>query len=59
LSIGGRNLVLGTNTSVTATGTGGTNQCKNLYKFSQYYLDNYYSKTATAGESLQITISYD
>lgn len=59
LSIGGRNLVLGTNTSVTVTGTGGTNQCKNLYKFSQYYLDNYYSKTATAGESLQITISYD
>ena len=59
LSIGGRNLVLGTNTSVTATGTGGTNQCKNLYKFSQYYLNNYYPKTATAGESLQVTISYD
>ena len=59
LSIGGRNLVLGTNTSVTATGTGGTNQCKNLYKFSQYYLNNYYSKTATVGESLQVTISYD
>lgn len=31
LKIGGRNLVLGTGVAKTATGTGGTNQTKNLY----------------------------
>ena len=59
LVIGGRNLLLETGNPISGTGTGATNQTGNLYKFSPYYMENYYSKTATAGQSLQVTISYD
>jgi hypothetical protein len=51
--------LLETGNPISRTGTGATNQSDNLYKFSPYYMENYYSKTATAGQSLQVTISYD
>ena len=59
LKIGGRNLVLLTSIASVATGTGGTNQITGSYYFSDFYMDNYYSKTATAGESITVTCSCD
>ncbi|MEH7209790.1 carbohydrate binding domain-containing protein [Priestia megaterium] len=52
LKVGGRNIVLGTATPKTATGTGGTNQSTNIYNLSSNY-----SYSSIAGK--EVTISFD
>ena len=53
IQVGGRNLLIGTSTSVTHTGTGSTNQCTQLYLKSDYY------NSISVLEGKQFTLSFD
>lgn len=52
LTIGARNLLLGTKDSKKVTGTGGTNQCTTIY-----YLSSDYTSLGIAGKD--VTVSFD
>lgn len=53
IRVGGRNLLVGTGVPITHTGTGGTNQTKELY-----YLSEYYNKLPSLN-GVDLTLSFD